>query len=43
MAIIGMDIHRSFAQAAFQQDGQIKREQRVELVRDQLIKLRSRC
>ena len=26
-----------------QQDGQIKREQRVELVRDQLIKLRSRC
>jgi hypothetical protein len=38
MAIIGMDIHRSFAQAAFLQDGQIKRKQRVELVRDQLTK-----
>ena len=38
MAIIGMDIHRSFAQAAFLQDGQIKRKQRVELVRDQFIK-----
>ena len=38
MAIIGMDIHRSFAQAAFLQDGQIERKQRVELVRDQLIK-----
>jgi hypothetical protein len=25
MAIIGMDIHRSFAQAAFLQDGQVKR------------------
>ena len=38
MAIIGMDIHRSFAQAAFLQDGQIKREQRVELVHDRLVK-----
>jgi transposase len=38
MAIIGMDIHRSFAQAAFLQDGRVKREQRVELIRDQLIK-----
>ena len=38
MAIIGLDIHRSFAQAASLQDGQIIREQRVELVRDRLIK-----
>jgi hypothetical protein len=38
MAIIGMDIHRSFAQAAFLQDGQIKREQWVELVHDRLVK-----
>ena len=36
MAIIGMDIHRSFAQTAFLQDGQIKREQRVDLVHDRL-------
>ena len=38
MAIIGMDIHRSFAQAAFLQDGQVKREQRVDLVHDLLIR-----
>src|ERR1700677_1030506 len=38
MAIIGMDIHRSFAQAAFLQDGQVKREQRVDLVRDRLVR-----
>ena len=38
MAIIGLDIHRPFAQAASLQDGQIIREQRVELVRDRLIK-----
>lgn len=38
MAIVGMDIHRSFAQAAFLQDGQITREQRVELVHDRLVK-----
>jgi len=38
MAIIGMDIHRSFAQAAFLQDGRIKREQRVDLVHDRLVK-----
>ena len=38
MAIIGMDIHRSFAQAAFLQDGQVKREQRVDLIHDRLIK-----
>ena len=29
---------RSFAQAAFLQDGQIKRQQRVELVHDRLLK-----
>jgi transposase len=38
MAVIGMDIHRSFAQAAFLQDGRIKREQLVELVHDRLVK-----
>ncbi len=38
MAIIGMDIHHSFAQAAFLQDGQIKREVRVDLVHDRLVK-----
>src|ERR1700691_1532738 len=38
MAIIGMDIHRSFAQAAFLQDGQVKREQRVDLVHDRLVR-----
>ena len=38
MAIIGMDIHRSFAQVAFLENGQIKREQRVELVHDRLVK-----
>ena len=38
MAIIGMDIHHSFAQTVFLQDGQIKRQQRVELVHDRLLK-----
>ena len=38
MAVIGMDIHRSFAQAAFLQDGQVKREQRVHLVHDRLVR-----
>jgi transposase len=38
MAIIGMDIHRSFAQAAFLQDGQVKREQRVDLVHNRLVR-----
>jgi transposase len=38
MAIIGMDIHRSFAQVAFLLDGQIKREQRVDLIYDRLVK-----
>jgi transposase len=31
-------VHRSFAQAAFLQDGRIKREQRVDLVHDRLVK-----
>ena len=38
MAIIGIDIHRSFAQAAFLQDGQVKREQRIDLVPDRLVR-----
>jgi transposase len=38
MAIIGIDVHRSFAQAAFLQDGQVKQEQRVDLVHDRLVR-----
>jgi transposase len=38
VAIIGLDIHRSFAQAAFLQDGQVKREQRFDLVHDRLVR-----
>jgi hypothetical protein len=38
MAIIGMDIHRSFAQVALLQDGQIKREQRVDLIHDRFVR-----
>jgi hypothetical protein len=38
MAVIGMDIHRSFARVAFLQDEQITREQRVDLIHDRLPK-----
>jgi transposase len=38
MAIIGMDIHRSFAQVAFLCEGQINQEQRVDLIHDRLVK-----
>jgi transposase len=38
MCIIGMDIHRSFAQVAFLENGAIKRELRVDLVYDVFVK-----
>jgi transposase len=38
MRVVGMDIHRSFAQAAIFDDGQIVHERRVELVRDRLLR-----
>jgi transposase len=37
MRVIGMDIHRSFAQVAILEDGQIIREQRVDLVHGPLV------
>ncbi|SDD36920.1 Transposase IS116/IS110/IS902 family protein [Bradyrhizobium brasilense] len=37
MRIVGMDIHRSFAQAAILEDGAIIRQLRVDLVHDRLI------
>ena len=43
MAIIGLDIHRSFAQAAFLRDGQIIREQRVDSVAIDSSSSQSRC
>jgi len=38
MRIIGMDIHRSFAQVAFLVDGQVTQETRVDLARDRFLK-----
>lgn len=38
MAIIGMDIHRAFAQVAFLREGQVTKERRVDLVHDRLVK-----
>jgi hypothetical protein len=37
MRIVGMDIHRSFAQVAILESGQITRELRVDLVHDPLV------
>ena len=37
MRVIGMDIHRSFAQVAILEDGEIKKELRVDLVHDRLV------
>ena len=37
MRVVGMDIHRSFAQVAILEDGQITRELRVDLVRGPLV------
>lgn len=38
MRVVGMDIHRSFAQVATFEDGRVIQEGRVELVRDRLLK-----
>jgi transposase len=37
MRVIGMDIHRSFAQVAVLEDGEVERELRVDLVRHRLV------
>ena len=37
MQIVGMDIHRSFAQVAILEDGTIIRQLRVDLVHDRLV------
>jgi transposase len=37
MRVIGMDIHRSFAQVAILEDGRVERELRVDLVRHRLV------
>ena len=37
MKIIGMDIHRSFAQVAMLEDGKITKEMRVELTHEPLV------
>ncbi len=37
MRVIGMDIHRSFAQVAIWEDGRIAKELRVDLVRDRFL------
>lgn len=37
MRVIGMDIHRSFAQVAIWEDGRIEKELRVDLVRDRFV------
>jgi transposase len=38
MRVVGMDIHRSFAQVATFEDGRVIQEGRVELVRERLLK-----
>ena len=38
MRVVGMDIHRSFAQVAILDEGCVVRECRVELVRDRFLK-----
>ena len=37
MRVIGMDVHRSFAQVAILQDGEIKRQLRVDLIRHRVL------
>ena len=37
MRVIGMDIHRSFAQVAILEDGEIKRQLRVDLIRHRVL------
>lgn len=38
MRILGMDIHRSFAQVAILEDGRITKELRIELTRDRVLR-----
>jgi transposase len=38
MRVVGMDIHRSFAQVAILDNGSIVHEPRVELIRDRFLK-----
>lgn len=38
MRVVGMDIHRSFAQVAILDDGSVVHERRVELIRDRFLK-----
>jgi hypothetical protein len=38
MRVVGMDIHRSFAQVATFEDGQVTQEGRVELTRERHLK-----
>ena len=37
MRVIGMDIHRSFAQVAILEDGEIKRQLRIGLIRHRVL------
>jgi transposase len=37
MHVIGMDLHRSFAQVAILEDGEIKRQLRVDLIRHRVL------
>ena len=37
MRIVGMDIHRSFAQVAILEDGEIKQQLRVDLVHHRVV------
>ena len=38
MRVVGMDIHRSFAQVAILEDGRISKELRVELVHERVVR-----
>ena len=37
MRVIGMDVHRSFAQVAILEDGEIKRQLRIDLIRHRVL------
>jgi transposase len=37
MRVIGMDVHRAFAQVAILEDGKVIREQRIDLVQDKVV------
>jgi hypothetical protein len=42
MRIVGIDIHRSFAQVAILEDGQFAKELQVDLAHDRIVRLRRR-